>query len=400
MGDVVLPKLNNNDSEYLLVEWLVGDGAPVRAGEAVAVVETSKAASDLEAVADGVLAHLVPAGTWCAPGAVLARVTLPGASTPGPAVPLAGAGSAGPVITEPARRLMAELGVTEAEVAALGVPLVRRGEVEAVVARRDQAPGSAVPLPTDAAPEGTPGGGTWPPERDLGGAASPPERALGGAATLPEAGRGGAVELSRVQRAVARAVTVSHQSIPAAYTVMRFDVGEALVRAEELTRSVRRPIGLAELTVAALARLHERFPLCYATLDGDRAWLAETPHVGVTFDLGEGLFVPVVHDPAGLSWKELATTMMRYRVAAGTGRFAEADLAGATITLTLHTEPDVVLAVPFVFPGQVCALALTAPREEGGRTVADVGLAYDHRLINGRDAARFLTALKQEVTTP
>ncbi|MFI6477253.1 2-oxo acid dehydrogenase subunit E2 [Nonomuraea sp. NPDC050663] len=351
MGELLVPRLNPNDTEYLLVEWVVGDGAEVRAGQVVAVVESSKAATDLEAPADGVLVHEVKEGAWCEPGAVLARVAGEHAPAPAPPAPAQPSGE-GPLITEPARVLMAELGVTEAEIAELGVSVVKRSHVEEVAARRAPAPHSAE----------------------------------------------GGVPLTRVQRAVARAVSMSHQTIPAAYTVMRFDVGPALARAEELTQQVRRPVGLAELFVHAVAALHPRFPMFFATLDGDQALPSPAPNVGVTFDLGEGLYVPVVRDPASLSVKELAVTLMRYRVAASKGEFKGAELTGANIALTLHTEPDVIMAVPFVFPGQVAALALPAARQEGERMVADVGLAYDHRLINGRDAALFLSALKNEVS--
>lgn len=347
MGDIVLPQLNTNDTEYLLVEWLVEGGKPVRAGDAVALVESSKAASELEASLDGYLAPLVPAGTWCVAGTVLGLIT----TEPQAAVVQEAPVQEDLVITDPARSLMAELGVTEAQVAALGVAIVRKSDVEGLIATVKREP------------------------------------------------------LSRVQRAVGRAVTLSHETIPAAYAAVRFDVGPALAKAAELTREVRRPVGLAELFVAAIARLHATHPLFFARLDGDAALLSERPDIGVTFDLGDGLFVPVVRDAANLTPKELATTLIKHRVAAATGGFTDADLAGATITLTLHTEADVVLAIPFVFPGQVCALALTAPRPElmlddGAvvqRMVADVGLAYDHRLINGRDAALFLAALKSEV---
>ena len=131
---------------------------------------------------------------------------------------------------------------------------------------------------------------------------------------------------------------------------------------------------------------------------------AEAPRVGVTFDMGQGLYVPVVHDTGSL--REIADTLMRYRLAATEGDFRERDLTGANIAITLHTDADVILAIPFVFPGTVCALAITSPQpevvlgEDGAvttRTVANIGLAYDHRLINGRDAALFLAALRMEL---
>ncbi|WP_175609340.1 2-oxo acid dehydrogenase subunit E2, partial [Streptacidiphilus griseoplanus] len=74
-------------------------------------------------------------------------------------------------------------------------------------------------------------------------------------------------------------------------------------------------------------------------------------------------------------------------------------LTGANFVITLHTDADVVLAVPFILPGTVCALAVTSPQDGSPQdgSPANIGLAYDHRLINGRDAALFLRALKNSV---
>ncbi|WP_431898636.1 2-oxo acid dehydrogenase subunit E2 [Nonomuraea sp. bgisy101] len=363
MAELRVPKLNNNDTEYLLVEWLVADGSPVHEDDMVAVVETSKAAEELPADASGVLRHVVRAGAWCRPDEVIARIAGESAGeradepadraadaaavedravtpTPGPAGPATEPAAAdptasGPLITAPAQRLIDELGVPMERIHALGLELVRKTDVERML--------------------------------------------------------GLVHELSKVQRAVARAVEQSHRTIPAAYLAVRMDLAGALDHAAAQTRAVRRPVGLAEIFVQAVAGLHGGFPLFFAALDGTTARLSRAPDIGVTVDMGEGLYVPVIHDAAGRTTKEIASALMRHRVAATTGDFKESDLTGANFVVTLHTDGGVVLAVPFVFPGTACALAVTAPQEG---TVADIGLAYDHRLINGRDAALFMNALR------
>ncbi|GAA4219561.1 pyruvate/2-oxoglutarate dehydrogenase complex dihydrolipoamide acyltransferase (E2) component [Streptosporangium album] len=77
--------------------------------------------------------------------------------------------------------------------------------------------------------------------------------------------------------------------------------------------------------------------------------------------------------------------------------------------VTLHADAAVIMAVPVVFPGQICALSLTAPHPEvvetrdGGfavRKVVNLGLAYDHRYVNGRESAEFLGALRTALETP
>lgn len=382
MAEQRVPKLNNNDTEYLLTEWLVADGEPVGAGEPVVVVETSKAAEELEAEASGVLRHLVKAGDWCHPGDTVATIEPPAEHPAAPAAAQAAARSGPPadeqdaqgappadeqadgqadlprsLVTQPAQALADELGITAGQIDALGLAVVRRPDIEALAA----ATGS-----TDT------GAGT-----------------AAGATAAP-----GGVLLSRVQRGVARAVELSHRTIPAAYTVVRMDLGPAVAHARSLTRSVRRPVGLAEIFVQQVAALHRGFPRFFAAIDGSTALLADAPHIGVTVDLGEGLYVPCVHDAANRTIREIATELMRYRLAATSGTFRESELGGANFVITLHTDADVVLAVPLVFPGTVCALAVTSPSDG---SPANIGLAYDHRLINGRDAVLFLHALKNSV---
>jgi 2-oxoglutarate dehydrogenase E2 component (dihydrolipoamide succinyltransferase) len=171
------------------------------------------------------------------------------------------------------------------------------------------------------------------------------------------------------------------------------DLAGALAYGAAATRKVRRPVGLAELFVREVALLREDFPRFFASVDDDGrgAVLAEAAHIGVTVDLGEGLYVPCVRDAADRTLGEIATQLMSYRIAATKGTFRERDLVGANFVVTLHTDADVVLAVPFVLPGTVCALAVTSPADG---SAANIGLAYDHRLINGRDASLFLHALR------
>ncbi|WP_155350234.1 2-oxo acid dehydrogenase subunit E2 [Acrocarpospora pleiomorpha] len=450
MPEIRVPKLNNNDTSYIVVEWLVETGQHVKAGDPIAVLETSKAADEITTETDGYVWPSIPLNADCTPGQLLAHLTTtpespqpataanPPPSTPplaakssastadvrmglsadssaslsvfasppvspsaiessashagiGPSVPSvdastslsisAGAStahggiasasssaaprSAGspsatqpPLITVPAQALLDELGIPVERVYSLGLSVIRRADVERLAAEN-------VPTAT--------------------------------------------YELPKVQRAVAKAVQLSHATIPAAYTVMAMDLDDTLDLAARLTREVRRPVGLAELFVLAVARLHATFPMFFATLADDRtARLSEAPNIGVTVDTGEGLYVPVIHNAADRTLKEVATRLMEFRLASTTGDFRESDLANGNIAVTLHHDADVSLAIPFIFPGHACALAITAPQPVltlnddtlTTKKVANIGLAYDHRLINGREAALFLRALKDTIHEP
>jgi 2-oxoglutarate dehydrogenase E2 component (dihydrolipoamide succinyltransferase) len=258
------------------------------------------------------------------------------------------------VITAPARALMDELGITADQVRALGVPLVRRTDVERLAA------------------------------------ASEPDRRH---------------VVSPAQRAVGRTVSRSHRTIPAAYTVVRVDAGPAQARAARLGARLRAAIGLPELLVAAVAPLYADFPLCFAEpLDEESVRLPDDAHVGITVDAGHGLFVPVVRNASGLDVERIARATRAFRRSAERNDFRAADLDGGNITISLNHEPGVVAAIPVIFPGQTCAVTLTSTRtepvvdEEGAvvpGTVTDIGLAYDHRFVNGRDAVLFLQRVRQ-----
>ncbi|MET9245474.1 2-oxo acid dehydrogenase subunit E2 [Nonomuraea sp. NPDC003709] len=361
MTELRVPKLNNNDTEYLLVEWLAEDGAGVVKGDPVVVLETSKAAEELMAEADGVLRRTAETGATCRPGDVIAHIS--DASAPPPPAADPGAAAEGPIVTAPAQALIDEHGVDPARIRALGKKLIKRADVLALL--------------------------------ETG--------------TL-ETGTGDAQPLPAVQRAVAAAVTRSHQTIPAAFTAVKLDAGPAIARARALSKEARALIGLPELLVAAVAALHGRFPMCFAepvAADPLAVRPSTAPNVGVTVDVGNGLYVPVLRDADRLSVKEIAERLTAYRTKAAQAAFREDDLAGGNIVVTLHTDTAVLLAVPIVFPGQTCALSLCAPQHEFAldsagnvvkRTTVTLGLAFDHRLVNGREAAMFLNAIRKTIT--
>jgi 2-oxoglutarate dehydrogenase E2 component (dihydrolipoamide succinyltransferase) len=413
LTEIRVPKLNNNDSVYLLTAWTAEDGRAVRAGEPIAELETSKAVEELTAPQDGVLRHLLPKGAECAPGQVIARLGADdGAPDPGPEAGTGtqtgtepGAGTepeaGAPVITAPARLFMDEHGISVEQVVALGVKVVRRSDLERLLPAAGTAPG----------PASVPASASEPPVPASGAEATGPETTGSATAADRDGGAGtGLVELSRAQRRVAEVVERSHREIPAAFTAMRVDVTEALAFARQETRRLRALIGLPELLVKATGGLLGRFPLCFASPAGaHRARLPAAAGVGVTMDVGRGMVVPVVKDAGGRPLAEIARDLMRLRQAALNGSFREDDLRGGSIMVTLHTEEAVVTAVPVVFPGQTCALSLTAPRPEvvetaegvfTTRRVVSLGLAYDHRFVNGREAAEFLGALRSALESP
>ncbi|MEV0804960.1 2-oxo acid dehydrogenase subunit E2 [Micromonospora sp. NPDC050200] len=401
MIDLVVPKLNNNDTSYVLTDWLAEDGEQVGSGDPIAVVETSKAAEELLSEGTGVLHRLTTVNQECRCGDVIGYVfasedarqrflTERARANGGPA----GGGRAdgagdgvGPVLTDSARELADAHGISDAELRDLGRAVVRRTDVERLLANRPAALATS-PAPTEPVV--------------VAAAASD-----GGAA--PDDARP-VHPLSRAQRAVAAVVTESHREVPAALAVVKVRADAALTVARQLTRATRTLVGLPELLVKAIGGLRAEHPLLFATPgDGTSVRLAEAAHVGVTIDVGTGLFVPVVRDVEELTCAEIAETLMDFRTRAGGDGFRAGELAGGTIVVSLHTDPDVVLAGPIVFPGQTCVVAIGGTQDELAldgtgsvvvRRFVNISAVYDHRVVNGRDAVAFLQAVKSALEAP
>lgn len=361
-----MPKLNNNDGSYILVQWCVGEADGVVPGEAVATVETSKANEDLVAAEGGVLHRLVSERTECSVGELIGYLfdseeeRLAFVATD---APTAADLQHDLVITAPAQALMRELGLRPDDLRDLPTKVIKRADVERAARHR----------PSPATPNGP-----------SGPAAQP------GTETHQQ---------SRTQRAVAAVVTQSHSTIPAAFAAV--DVCDDTAAAARRAHAAN--VGVAPLLLKALGAVRAAHPLCFGVYRNGEVVVSGGAHVAVTFDVGHGLYLPVVRDVQHRGVAELAEELDRLRARARTGAFAEADLIGANIGLSLHTYQGVVSAYPLITPGQVVMLSLCATRPElalgrdgvvVSRSVFQLGMAYDHRVVNGRDAVVFLRSIK------
>lgn len=374
MHEIRVPKLNTNDGSYVLVEWLAADGEELATGSPVAVIETSKAAEELAADEGGLLQRIAEVNAECMVGSVIglifptaeARLSYLAAAHSQPA---ADPRAESIILTRSAREAAEEFAVGLDELASLGKKVLKRRDVEEFAAR----------------------------------AAQP-------ATTGQEQSDPGHVRLSAVQQAVAHVVTEAHRSVPAAFAVIKVPVDAALGVQAESAATSQLPVGLPELVVKATASLRERFPLFFASYQpGGAAELTVGAHIGITLDLGMGLYVPVIKHSEAKSVSEIADILADYRISALRGRFSASELAGGNITISLSNEADIVLAMPIVFPGQACMISLCGTQEElyrtadgniGIRHYVNLMLAYDHRLVNGRDAALFLRQLRGELVEP
>ncbi|MEV5541065.1 2-oxo acid dehydrogenase subunit E2 [Saccharopolyspora shandongensis] len=370
MISVKLPTLNTNDASYVLVEWLAEHGARIKKGQPLVVIETSKTQEEIDSTADGILHTLLAGGADCRPGQTVAHLFASAderdAYLSAPAVdPTARpepATDAGLTLTKAARALADQHGLTDNELRGLGRTVIRAADIEALL----------------------------PPPAQAG---APTDR-----------------QLSAQQRAVGAVVTESMRTIPAAAAYAKVDVGQAQDLARQLRQRTGSFVSLLGLLIKSVADQLPAHPSLFTRLlDDGTIQPAPCAHVAVAVDAGKGLYTPVVHNTAALSVAQIADVITGFRDKAVRGTFRADELTGANILIASHTADGVVFATPIVFPGQTCALSLGGIDEQlvldqrgrpEARRFTYLGLVYDHRVVNGRDAMAFLGDLKQALETP
>lgn len=367
MPAIVVPTINSNDTDALLIAWHRIEGESVQAGETIATLETTKASFELAAEASGFLKISAQPGQRYLFGASLGKIVTEGeAGTSTPDIPsTAPGGTHDLVITKAAQALIDSHGLTANQLRELGKRVIKSEDLSALL------PSSAVPA-SKRATTGTP--------------------------------------IPAQQQTIARVVSHSRREIPDAFLLKRVLVDDALHSLGEFGREHKAMAGIADLLVWILGRLPQEFPFFFGTLHNDLRFEGSgRGNVGVTFDLGGGLFIPVVKSAGARSLAEIAKQMMSYRLRAARNSFKTDDLSDGDISLSINADADVVCVMPVILPSQTCMVSLSAVLTEviltadgppRNRRYVHLGLAYDHRVINGFEANAFVNAIKSRIERP
>jgi pyruvate dehydrogenase E2 component (dihydrolipoamide acetyltransferase) len=219
--------------------------------------------------------------------------------------------------------------------------------------------------------------------------------------------------MSRFAQVAAKNLAAAQALIPAVTHHDRADVSgiEALRKAWK-AEARARGVKLTALAfhVAALARCLRAFPRFNASLsaDGERLFLKDYVHVGIAVDTAHGLMVPVIRDADRKGLWAIAAEI-GYLAARAQGRKIGPDeMGGASMTITNLGGIGGTAFTPIVNPPEVAILGITRTETvtawygEVARPVPMVplDLSYDHRVINGADAARFLARYRDLIADP
>jgi 2-oxoglutarate dehydrogenase E2 component (dihydrolipoamide succinyltransferase) len=424
---VVMPALGESVTEGTVTRWLKNVGDSVNVDEALLEVSTDKVDTEIPSPASGVLLSIdVPVDSTVAVGTKLASIGASGsapasvptppkvAPTPAPAAPQPVVAQAptppqpvapAPVapstkssvlddsyVTPIVRKLAAENGVDLSRVKGTGVGgRIRKEDVLAAVPRVSAPAVTATSTPV--------------------AAASTPKSA---APIQVSPLRGTTVTMSRLRKVIAARMLESLQVSAQLTTVIEVDITKIARLREKAKGSfeTREGVKLTFLPFFAVAVCEalKQHPVVNASVEGDQITYHGAEHLGIAVDTDRGLLVPVIRDAGDLNMGGIARRIVDVASRTRDNKISPDDLGGGTFTITNTGSRGALFDTPIINQPQVAILGVGAvvkrpmvvKGEDGGETIAIrsmvyLALSYDHRIVDGADAARFLTTLKERL---
>ena len=430
---VVMPALGESVSEGTVTRWLKAVGDQVNADEPLLEVSTDKVDTEIPAPTSGTLLSIDVAVDSTVPvGARLATIgssSAAPASTPAPVAPAPVApapAQAAPVAPKPVpappqtppplvpttlvpttlipkpsalddsyvtpivRKLAAENGVDLSRVKGTGVGgRIRKEDVLAAVPRASAPSSTPVPSPSSA-----------------------PARSAAPVAASPL--RGTKVTMTRLRKVIAARMLESLQVSAQLTTVVEVDITKIarLRDKSKATFEAREGVKLSFLPFFAVAvcealKVH---PVLNSSVEGDEITYHGAEHLGIAVDTERGLLVPVIKDAGDLNMGGIARRIADVAVRTRENKISPDELGGGTFTITNTGSRGALFDTPIINQPQVGILGvgsvvkrpMVVKGEDGGETIAIrsmvyLALSYDHRVVDGADAARFLTTLKERL---
>ncbi len=443
-----MPALGESVSEGTVTRWLKAEGDHVAMDEPLLEVSTDKVDTEIPSPVAGTLQKIIVAVDQTVPvGAELAiiadgaapaappTVTAPVVAAPVVAAPVVAAPVvaapvvaapvvaapvvAAPVVAAPVvaqtqpldayvtpivRKLATELGVNLSTVTGTGVGgRIRKEDVEAAAPKAAPAPLS----PTPAAPVASA------PVASVPVASGAPAKSSGASVAVSPL-RGTTVKMSRLRKVIATRMVESLQVSAQLTTVIEVDVTK-IARLRDRSKSTfeaREGVKLSFLPFFAVAVCEalKQHPVLNSSVEDDQIIYHGAEHLGVAVDTERGLLVPVIHNAGDLNMGGIARKISDLAARTRENKVTPDELGGGTFTLTNTGSRGALFDTPIINQPQVAILGLGAvvkrpmvvKGEDGGETIAIrsmvyLGLSYDHRVVDGADAARFLVTLKERL---
>jgi 2-oxoisovalerate dehydrogenase E2 component (dihydrolipoyl transacylase) len=401
-----MPDLGEGTVDAEIVAWHTKPGDVVAEDQVIVEVMTDKAAVEVPAPVSGRVVSVTGApGDKVAVGSPLIVFELSEAAAV--AAPAVAVPAAAPVVaaTTPAPpRAVSTAAQTVAPGAAPAAPAPSaavKGRVMASPANRRLASEAGIDLTTVAG--SGPGGRIL--RADLQGAA--PRATDADTADTTE------IKVIGLRRLIAERMSEAKRTIPHFAYVEEIDVTELQSLREHLNHSRPKDAGALSylpLVVMALTRVLESFPQCNVLYDAARGVLVRhrAMHVGIATQTPDGLKVPVVRNAQSRGLWEMAAEIRRLAERARSNKATREELVGSTITVTSLGKLGGIASTPIINAPEVAIIGLNKAVErpvvvQGAvvvRRIMNLSSSFDHRFVDGYDAAAMIQALKQRLEHP
>ena len=420
---VAMPALGESVTEGTVTRWLKNVGDQINADEALLEVSTDKVDTEIPSPVTGTLLTIdVPVDSTVAVGARLASIGVSGSTPvvaaavekPAPIAPVVTAApvAAAPVISKPSQPPVAAAPVVNSARPddSYVTPIVRKLAAEA-----------GVNLSTI---KGTGVGGRIRKEDVLAAtpkaAATPTAQVMASTNTTAKSSvttsplRGTTVGMTRLRKVIADRMVESLKISAQLTTVVEVDVTkiDRLRNTAKAAFESREGVKLTFLPFFAVAICEalKQHPVLNSSVEGDQITYHAAEHLGVAVDTDRGLLVPVVKDAGDLNMGGIARKIADVAARTRENKITPDELGGGTFTLTNTGSRGALFDTPIINQPQVAILGLGAVVKrpmvvkgaDGGETIAIrsmvyLALSYDHRVVDGADAARFLVTLKERL---
>ena len=420
---VAMPALGESVTEGTVTRWLKNVGDQINADEALLEVSTDKVDTEIPSPVTGTLLTIdVPVDSTVAVGARLASIGVSGSTPvvaaavekPAPIAPVVTAApvAPAPVISKPSQPPVAATPVVNSARPddSYVTPIVRKLAAEA-----------GVNLSTI---KGTGVGGRIRKEDILAAtpkaAATPTAQVMASTNTTAKSSvitsplRGTTVGMTRLRKVIADRMVESLKISAQLTTVVEVDVTkiDRLRNAAKAAFESREGVKLTFLPFFAVAICEalKQHPVLNSSVEGDQITYHAAEHLGVAVDTDRGLLVPVVKDAGDLNMGGIARKIADVAARTRENKITPDELGGGTFTLTNTGSRGALFDTPIINQPQVAILGLGAVVKrpmvvkgaDGGETIAIrsmvyLALSYDHRVVDGADAARFLVTLKERL---
>jgi 2-oxoglutarate dehydrogenase E2 component (dihydrolipoamide succinyltransferase) len=426
---VSMPALGESVTEGTVTRWLKKVGDLINVDEPLLEVSTDKVDTEIPSPVSGtVLTIDVAVDSTVAVGARLASIGLssgatqtaptaptPPAAAPKPAAPVVQAPvqtapvtpTPAPVVSTPSvgnedsyvtpivRKLAAEAGVNLATVQGTGVGgRIRKEDILAAAPRAASAPSAQIFSNSQSVVAST----TTAPRASI--AVSPL--------------RGTSVTMTRLRKVIADRMVESLKISAQLTTVIEVDVTkiDRLRKAAKESFEAREGVKLTYLPFFAVAVCEalKQHPVLNSIVEGDQITYHAAEHLGIAVDTERGLLVPVIKDAGDLNMGGIARKITDVAARTRENKITPDELGGGTFTITNTGSRGALFDTPIINQPQVAILGLGAVVKrpmvvkgaDGGETIAIrsmvyLALSYDHRVVDGADAARFLVTLKERL---